>query len=105
MTQKQSALSLKIHLRGDNLFLIPTNGSYPIVLARPFRSDRHVLENLNIYFLAREKGLQIISIGKKFDWADRNIIAPSPFRWMGYIKNADFVFTCMFHGLLFYQLI
>lgn len=51
--------------------------------------------------LSREKGLQIISIGKKFDWADRNIIAPSPFRWMGFIKHADFVFTCMFHGLLF----
>ncbi|TDS13885.1 polysaccharide pyruvyl transferase family protein [Sphingobacterium paludis] len=51
--------------------------------------------------VAKKKGLQIVSIGKHFEWADVNVVCPSPFRWMGYIKNADFVFTCMYHGLLF----
>ncbi|WP_118194323.1 polysaccharide pyruvyl transferase family protein [Albibacterium indicum] len=51
--------------------------------------------------LSRNKGLKTVSIGKKFDWADLNIISPSPFSWMGYVKNADFIFTCMYHGLLF----
>lgn len=50
---------------------------------------------------AKKNNLKIVSIGKKFDWCDVNIIAPSPFMWMGYIKYASFVFTCMYHGLLF----
>lgn len=51
--------------------------------------------------IAREKNLKIVSIGKEYSWCDSAIITPSPFKWLGYIKNADFVFTCMFHGLLF----
>lgn len=55
------ALSLKIHLWGDNLFLIPVSASYPIPAVRPYQSDRHALENLNIYFPARElKKVQIV---------------------------------------------
>jgi len=51
--------------------------------------------------IAKINKLKIVSIGKKFDWCDVNVIAPSPFLWMGYIKQASFVFTCMYHGLLF----
>lgn len=51
--------------------------------------------------LACEHNLQIVSIGKKYDWCDRNFITPSPFGYIGYIKNANFVITCMYHGLMF----
>lgn len=51
--------------------------------------------------LSREHKLKIISIGMKFDWCDRSVITPSPFRFMGYVKGARFVVTCMFHGLMF----
>lgn len=55
----------------------------------------------NIKKVARERNLKIISLGKPYDWCDKNIITLSPFLWMGYIKNADMVITCMFHGLIF----
>ncbi|WP_420574460.1 polysaccharide pyruvyl transferase family protein [Kordia sp.] len=51
--------------------------------------------------VAKERSLSIISLGKSYDWCDENIITPSPFLWMGYMKNADMIVTCMFHGLLF----
>ncbi|MBC8754079.1 polysaccharide pyruvyl transferase family protein [Kordia sp. YSTF-M3] len=51
--------------------------------------------------IAKEKNLTIISLGKPYDWCDKNIITLSPFQWMGYMKNANMVVTCMFHGLLF----
>jgi hypothetical protein len=51
--------------------------------------------------LARDNALKIVSVGKKFDWCDMNIVALSPFRWLGYFRNARFIFTCMYHGLLF----
>lgn len=69
-----------------------------------FYSDGLLPDARTIYELknlSEEKGLKIVSIGKHFDWADTCIVSPSPFRWLGYLKNADFVFTCMYHGLLF----
>lgn len=51
--------------------------------------------------VAKERNLKIISLGKSYDWCDKNIITGSPFLWMGYMKNADMIVTCMFHGLLF----
>lgn len=58
-----------------------------------------VIEQLKT--LAREHNLKIIAIGMKFDWCDRSVITPSPFRFMGYVKSARFVVTCMYHGLMF----
>lgn len=51
--------------------------------------------------IALEHNLKIVSVGMKFDWCDKSIITPSPFRFMGYVKNARFVVTCMYHGLMF----
>ncbi len=50
---------------------------------------------------AKERGLMLVSLGKKFSWCGTNILSASPFEWLGYIKNAQFVITCMYHGLLF----
>ena len=50
---------------------------------------------------AKEKNLQIISIGYKNKFADKNIIAVDPFLWIGYFKNAKYVITNTFHGTVF----
>jgi hypothetical protein len=46
-------------------------------------------------------GKKIISVGFKVDIADQNIIGIDPFEFLGYIKNAHYVFTTMFHGTIF----
>lgn len=73
--------------------------NYIIFYSDGLLPDQEVIDKFRS--IAKEKKLKIVSIGKKFDWCDLNIIAPSPFLWMGYIKHASFVFTCMYHGLLF----
>lgn len=50
---------------------------------------------------AAKKNLKIISIGYNSFWADKHLIAVSPFEWLGYLKNASYVITTTFHGTLF----
>lgn len=49
---------------------------------------------------AKKNGKQLITIGKKQDWIKKHINA-TPFEFLGYIKNADFVLTDTFHGTVF----
>jgi len=50
---------------------------------------------------AHAHGKKLIAIGYKAAWADENIIDLDPFEWMGWIRDADIVFTTMFHGTIF----
>lgn len=50
---------------------------------------------------AHARKLDVISIGRRYAWCDDSVITPSPFQWVGYIKKAYLVVTCMYHGLLF----
>ncbi|MCD4670825.1 MAG: polysaccharide pyruvyl transferase family protein, partial [Actinomycetia bacterium] len=50
--------------------------------------------------LSKKLGIEIIAFGykhKKF----KNIISIGPFEWLGYLKNAEYVVTNMFHGTIF----
>ncbi len=49
--------------------------------------------------LAQIKNLKIVATGTNCPWADYNPI-PSPFEWISYIKNAEFVCTSTFHGVI-----
>lgn len=49
---------------------------------------------------ARNNNKKIISVGKYFDFCDYNIAA-TPEQFLGYVNDADFVFTDTFHGLMF----
>ena len=51
---------------------------------------------------ARENNLELISIGYINSWCDRSIkmLELRTFEWLGFIKNADYVATSMFHGLM-----
>lgn len=49
---------------------------------------------------AKDNNKKIISVGNWFDFCDYNISA-SPEEFLGYVKNADYVFTDTFHGIMF----
>ena len=51
---------------------------------------------------ARENNLELISIGYINSWCDRSIkmLELRTFEWLGFIKNAEYVATSMFHGLM-----
>lgn len=56
--------------------------------------------------LAKDKNYKIIyldTVGDRCDWCDIFIKATdmSPFEWCGYIKAAEIVVTCTYHGLMF----
>lgn len=52
---------------------------------------------------ARKKNCLLISIGDNNKWCDvwMRMIELRTFEWIGMIKNADYVFTSTYHGLLF----
>ena len=62
-------------------------------------SDRFIEEARKF---ASEKGCELISIGFVNDWCDINFkrLELRMFEWLGFIKNADYVFTSTFHGLM-----
>ncbi|WP_430409976.1 polysaccharide pyruvyl transferase family protein [Kordia sp.] len=77
----------------------PTAKNYIVFYSDKLEPSAEVIATIKK--VAKERNLQIISLGKSYDWCDKNIIALSPFLWMGYMKNAAMIVTCMFHGLLF----
>lgn len=50
---------------------------------------------------ARKKNLKTIAIAYNQPWCDKNIVAVSPFEWLGYFKNANYIITSTFHGTIF----
>lgn len=77
-----------VQCKYDNFVLI-----YSLGLAN------HQIEE--IIKLAKKANKIVISIGYKNKGADLNIIAASPFEWVGFFKKADFIVTSMYHGVLF----
>lgn len=47
------------------------------------------------------KKLPIISLGKKSNIADLNLISVDPKQWLGYFKNASYIMTNSYHGTIF----
>lgn len=78
----------RIYPRDRNYILVYTTGLMP----------EQIEEVKN---LGRRTGKKIISIGYRCQWCDKNIIAVSPFEWLGYFEKADFIVTTMYHGMLF----
>ena len=50
---------------------------------------------------AKKKNLNTIAIAYNQPWCDRNIISLSPFEWLGYFRQADYIITSTFHGTIF----
>ena len=80
---------------------------YPIKL--PKRNEKYILvygysfqeeERIAIRKEAESLGAKIISLGLLNTWCDENIAATVP-EFLGYIKNAEYIFTSTFHGTIF----
>jgi len=54
-----------------------------------------------IYNFAKEKNLIIISVGYYNNWIKRNYLGLNPTNFIDIIKNSSYVFTSMFHGVMF----
>ena len=50
---------------------------------------------------AIKENLITISVGYINKWCDKNIVAVSPFEWVGYISASKYVVTSMYHGTIF----
>ena len=48
----------------------------------------------------KKENLQSISIGYKNNWVDKNFISATPEDFIGYLSQANSVFTSMFHGVM-----
>lgn len=57
------------------------------------------IERIKKFAISHHK--KLISVGFHQDWCDENYISIDPFEWLGYIHNADYIFTTMFHGTIF----
>lgn len=61
--------------------------------------EQHIVEQVTDF--AKKVSKKIIAVGYPASWADKNYISIDPFLWLGYIKEADFIFTSMFHGTIY----
>jgi len=50
---------------------------------------------------ALKNGLKTIAVAYYQSWCDENIVAVSPFEWIGYFKKAKYIVTSTFHGTIF----
>jgi hypothetical protein len=58
-------------------------------------------DKTKIINFCKSKDLKIISIGYYNNWADENYIHANPDEFLSYVSNADYIFTSMFHGIMF----
>ena len=54
-----------------------------------------------IYDFCKKKNLKLISVGYLNKWVKTNYLGLDPTNFYQLIKNADFIFTSMFHGIMF----
>ena len=58
-------------------------------------------EKIKIVNYCKLKKLKMISIGYYNNWVDKNFIHADPDEFLSYISNAEYIFTSMFHGVMF----
>lgn len=74
----------------------PEEKDYIVVYSYPNRiKGKDEIEAIRSF--AKAKGKKLISICFYFPWCDETVI-PHPFEVLGYMKNADYIFTDTFHG-------
>ncbi len=54
-----------------------------------------------IYDFCKKRDLEIISVGYFNKWIKKNHLELNPTNFIDYVKNASFIFTSMFHGVMF----
>ncbi|MEM1239563.1 MAG: polysaccharide pyruvyl transferase family protein [Cyanobacteria bacterium P01_H01_bin.26] len=80
--------------------LTPPDTAAPYLLVYNHKKLNNLQEQA-IKEIARVKNLKIISVGDIWSVADHSKIAVHPKEWIGYFKQASYVFTNTFHGTIF----
>ncbi len=90
--------ALLYDFKNDSKIKLPQYKDYLAVYGGEFEPD-FIAKTIE---LARKNDLEIISIGYINSWCDRSIrmLELRTLEWLGFIKNATFVVTSMFHGLM-----
>lgn len=102
----KSALGWDVPQVLDPCFLFPVN---PYPMALPFLQPyvavygHNFSENFiaNIKEFARSRGLPLISIGYRNDWADEQWLTAGPLEFSAFMHSAQAVVTNFFHGCVF----
>lgn len=81
----------------EQWLIAPNQKGYILVYATLLSKQN--IEQIKIY--ADKTGKKLVAIGIYYDWCDENYIDIDPFEWIGYFKNASYVFTSMFHGTIY----
>lgn len=89
--------TLIYNFRNDDNVIYYDNDKYIMVYGKWYKKET-VLE---IRKYAKENNLKLIGAGYAPDWCDIKIKEMDPFAWIGMFKNAEFVLTNTFHGLMF----
>ena len=58
-------------------------------------------DKTKIINFCKSKDLKIISIGYYNNWADENYIHANPDEFLSCVSSADYIFTSMYHGVMF----
>jgi Polysaccharide pyruvyl transferase. len=70
-----------------------------------FHKKAQKYESEIIHYLAQKLDLEIISIGISYgtnvEIANKKILHAEPVEWLSWFKNADFIFTDSYHGMIF----
>ncbi len=97
-------ISKDIQIHIDPVFLIDIPNTMPsknldkFIMIYGLINDE--IEIKSIKKLARKKGLKTISIDIYNEWCDLNLVAKTPFEFIGYFDIANFIVTNMFHGTM-----
>ena len=83
---------------------IPELGRSKYIVVYGSNFKRELIDGCVRY--AKKNDLKIIcldSLDDNFDWCDENVKQNklNPFQWLAFFKNAECIFTCTFHGLMF----
>lgn len=80
-----------------NEIILPNDREYLLVYTIGLSAS----EANEVKRIAKKYNLKIIGLGYFLPWTDNNIMTANPFEFLGYIYNAKYIFTTMFHGTIF----
>ena len=84
-------------LDDESLIVYKEKKRYAIVYGTVFSDD----EKKTIYDFCKKNDLILISVGYFNKWVKKNYLDLDPTNFISLIKNSSFVFTSMFHGVMF----
>lgn len=98
----KDVIGKECQIHADPVFLydIPVEKpsvSYPYLLVYGGFYDNKIIKDIKMF--AAEKKLKIIAVDLYNRWC-KTVVSRSPWEFMGYIENADYVVTNMFHGTM-----